>query len=514
MTASLGWFLRLALVATLMVAFSDRPAFSQNSDWKLIERVNIAPGKGSVFIDFAKTSRRVLSTRIHVVSGVLRLKRVTINYANGQQFFDDRGHELKAGMTSVSLDELERPRAILSMVLQIPAGNSPSDGISIDIQGQNQETPAPTAADDGRKSASRGQKSDAQLVKKFVEMGVFYGTNRRREADRSKNDRKLAAFSGEVGQGLTLGQAVVTVPIERQRGTIPRPETDLILARIAFRDEDPNRDFTLASVDVLDATRFTELATRQMAKAHRFKDQALVFVHGYNTSFDDAVFRTAQIAYDIGFDGLAISFSWPSRGGMWDYRHDIDTAKTGRDALRELLETVSQKVGVKAINLIAHSMGSDPTGELLRQLSEIKRGGGSNADLKLNEVVFAAPDVSRTVFEQFARHFTGIARGITLYASRNDRALQASRRFASGMLRAGDVPKDGIILANGIESIDVSEASTSFFSLNHTVFAEREHLIEDLRLLLSRSVHPPSERFAVYRTEGKPPNQWWLYRRN
>ena len=43
------------------------------------------------------------------------------------------------------------------------------------------------------------------------------------------------------------------------------------------------------------------------------RKEAFVFIHGYNVAFDDAIYRTAQIAYDLSFDGPPILYSWPSR---------------------------------------------------------------------------------------------------------------------------------------------------------------------------------------------------------
>jgi esterase/lipase superfamily enzyme len=344
---------------------------------------------------------------------------------------------------------------------------------------------------------------------------VFFGTTRQLETDRVKNNRKLATFNGEQGSGLTLGRAIVTVPIERESGTIPRPETDVFI--FSFRKEDPNRDFTIAAVDVMLKDAFVDEMRKQVALSTRYKDQALVFVHGYNVSFDDAIFRTAQIAYDIAFDGPAVAFSWPSRGGMWDYRYDIDTAKGSRDGLRQLLELVARDTGVNAINLVAHSMGNDPVIEVLREQAEIVARHGTVADFKLNEIVLAAPDISRTVFKQFAARFASLAKGgVTLYASKNDLAMTASKRVAGGLVRAGDVPKEGIVIVPGVESIDISDASTSFFSTNHSAFADRAHLIVDMRLMFERTSdkHPPDTRFPVYLPRGSQPNKWWRYQRN
>ena len=38
------------------------------------------------------------------------------------------------------------------------------------------------------------------------------------------------------------------------------------------------------------------------------RKDAFVFIHGFNVAFEDAVMRTAQIAYDLGFDGAPILY--------------------------------------------------------------------------------------------------------------------------------------------------------------------------------------------------------------
>ena len=49
------------------------------------------------------------------------------------------------------------------------------------------------------------------------------------------------------------------------------------------------------------------------------------------------------------------------------------------------------------------------------------------------------------------------SRGTTLFASRNDRALQVSKKLAGNAPRAGDVLNDGPLTVPGIYSIDVSK---------------------------------------------------------
>ena len=73
-----------------------------------------------------------------------------------------------------------------------------------------------------------------------------------------------------------------------------------------------------------------------------------------------------------------------------------------------------------------------------------------------------------------------IVKGITLYASSADKALQASRRLA-GVLRAGDIGDDGPIVLDNMQTIDVTAMGEEILGLNHNVFAVSRNLIDDIR---------------------------------
>ena len=58
----------------------------------------------------------------------------------------------------------------------------------------------------------------------------------------------------------------------------------------------------------------------------------LVYVHGYNMSFDETATRAAQLAYDLDFPGLPFFFSWPSAGKLLGYLRDADSARLSERA--------------------------------------------------------------------------------------------------------------------------------------------------------------------------------------
>ena len=49
----------------------------------------------------------------------------------------------------------------------------------------------------------------------------------------------------------------------------------------------------------------------------------LVFIHGFNNSYDEARLRLTQIVADSNFAGVPVLFTWPSRSSMWavSYTH-------------------------------------------------------------------------------------------------------------------------------------------------------------------------------------------------
>jgi esterase/lipase superfamily enzyme len=232
----------------------------------------------------------------------------------------------------------------------------------------------------------------------------------------------------------------------------------------------------------------------------------VVFVHGYNTSFDYALFRTAQMAYDLKFDGASFLYSWPSGGGVVGYGYDRESATQAEPYLRDFLSLVVRETGARSVSVIAHSMGNLPLLNVLRDL-----GPSLPPDVRLNEIIFAAPDVDRDVFANLAANVRQYGRGVTLYCSANDRAMSASRRFAGGVPRAGDVPPDGPVVLAGMDTIDVTQASTDALALNHSSYAERSALLNDIGLLLQTGERPPDRRIPILQKVFTPKGEFWRY---
>lgn len=348
--------------------------------------------------------------------------------------------------------------------------------------------------------------------KPFVVVPVFYGTDRKRGPDMDKAGRKLAVYTNDGQPDMSLGMAVVTVPTRKDRdaGQITRPEWNLLFTSIAFREEDMALDFTVQSVEELSEEAFVQKAKERIQGAKDFKNQAFVFVHGYNTVFDDAVFRTAQIAHDTGFDGGAFLYSWPSSGKFVGYAHDLKRVNGAREHLIDFLNLIRAKTGATQVNLIAHSMGAELLTDVLREMAATGQAAGATAPF--GEIILASPDVTRDNFEKRAKKIAALGRGITLYASEKDLALRVSAGVALGERPAGHIPKAGIpIIVSGVESIDASAVSTDFLSLNHSEFADRKQLLEDIGRIFKSGMHPPKLRYAPFEEIADRAGKYWKY---
>jgi len=336
---------------------------------------------------------------------------------------------------------------------------------------------------------------------------VFFGTDRKRE-----DGGKRLRYSADRGKRLEVGRALVTIPKIHKVPNIERPwvyRVPFLNIVIMKEKEDPQKHFTMQEIKHLSQDDFAALARARIAKSKEFEDQALVFVHGFNTTFDYAVYRVAQLSYDLKFDGGSFVYSWPSRGEVspLGYSADRESAEQAAGYLEEFLTLIAEKSGAKSLTVIAHSMGNKL---LLPVLQKLKLR--NDTDVKISQVIFAAPDVDRDTFAGLAKEIQGLSKGgVTLYAASNDLALDASRRFWGGVARAGDVPTEGPLVVKGIDTIDVTETSTEIFSLNHAGYAQSKLLLNDIRSLMLDGYRPPKVRNGSLLQLTTPLGAYWKY---
>ncbi len=333
---------------------------------------------------------------------------------------------------------------------------------------------------------------------------VFYGTDRQR-----KDTEARIGYDWQRARRLELGQALVSVPKNHVEPRIERPwairipYTNITLYEAA---EDPAEHFTIQEIKALSREDFLALVRERIAASARFEKHALVFVHGYQTTFDNAVYRTAQIAFDLKFDGAPFLYSWPSGGTLQGYTYDRESAAQAERYLRSFLDMVVKETGATKVSVIAHSMGNQV---LLRVLQDFKRTMPEG--VLLSQLILAAPDVDRDSFENIVSSITGIADGITLYAAANDQALDISRRVNGGVPRAGDVPETGPIVLSGVDTIDATATSMDTLGINHAGYAENIKLLTDIGTLIRTGQRPPRARVPELEEVTTAQGPYWRY---
>jgi esterase/lipase superfamily enzyme len=562
--------LAIAVLSLALALFVGVGAGAQSADerWVTLTARAIDARAGHASIDLSKAKGTFTAVRITVKGGALTLTHVELTYGDGTIYQERRAVVLRQNQKTRPIDSRSEDRFLDRIVLTFRGVAGELDRATIAIEGLQSpggatavrgppaEAPSasplprnltpgqpPSAETEGKGKGRGGEEvtiEDARRGVRGMQIGhpseaqppepakappaapavlrgasepwdvvpVFYGTDRNREADGASN-----VYGSERARRLELGRALITVPKVHETPIIERPWvyrlpfTQIVLAS---EREDPKRHFTVREVRRLSQEEFLRLVRERLAPSRSYKNHALVFVHGFNCSFENALFRTAQIAYDIQFDGAPFLYSWPSKGavGFHDYSYDRESSGQAEPYLRQFLEMVTHETGATSVSVIAHSMGSQLLLPVLRDLKRAPPPG-----VAISEVILAAPDVDRDAFENIAAELAGVSRGITVLAASNDFALDISRRFWGGVPRAGDVPAGGPIVTAGVDTIDITALSTKVFALNHSAYAEKSALLSDIQLLIQTGERPPDKREPILERVKTERGDYWRYPR-
>jgi len=197
----------------------------------------------------------------------------------------------------------------------------------------------------------------------------------------------------------------------------------------------------------------------------------LIFIHGYNTSFIDAVFSAAQVSHDIKYQGVPIVFSWPSLERAPLYIADKNNAYWASKYLEDLIKIILSLDSSYKINIIAHSMGNEV---LTRALCNIEESHKT----RFKNIVMCAPDLDKDIFREQIVHKIYNIGEITLYVSKNDHALNTSKTLQGSLYhRVGD-SEDETFTHENIVTIDASYIKTDF--MHHSYFSQSKSILFDL----------------------------------
>ena len=323
---------------------------------------------------------------------------------------------------------------------------------------------------------------------------VFFATDRAKDGPWTSGvaDEEDGFFDGKRASNsvMSFGSVDVSIPKTHKAGEIEHPALYAVWSR-----PDASRFMQIVNVTVGDEASLLNQIREDVQSA--ITNDVLVFVHGYNVGFRDALLRTAQLAWDLKFDGPAIAFSWPSRGDLGSYVIDRNEAERSASNLRHFLDSVTAATGADRVHVIAHSVGALVLGRALALAGA--------PTTRLRQVVLAAPDIDADVFtQQIMPAFRAQASSTTLYASSHDRALAAARYVVGGAQRAGEI-RPAPVLAPGLDTIDASSAETDM--LGHSVVFQNRVLIDDLFNLVTENKSAANRRL---RLEQSGARQWWV----
>ncbi len=285
-------------------------------------------------------------------------------------------------------------------------------------------------------------------------------------------------FNGERGRGLAFADIVVSIPPDGTRaiGEVQWPSST---------KPDPAREFATLRADRIDLDEARRRLHRRVAATP--KRSVLVFVHGYNTRFEESVYRFAQIVHDSSARVTPVLFTWPSKGKLLAYAYDRESANYSRDGLESALLALVKDPKIGEISILAHSMGNWVALEALRQMSIRERG----IPPKIKSVMLAAPDVDVDVFRRQVRLIEdGRTRpDFTLFVSRDDDALAVSKLLWGSTDRVGAInpqvePYRSKLQQSDIRVVDLTDVKTDD-PTGHAKFAESPEVVKMIGARLS-----------------------------
>jgi esterase/lipase superfamily enzyme len=319
---------------------------------------------------------------------------------------------------------------------------------------------------------------------------VFFGTNRKPLV--SGNDETNFGADRESRGTVHFGSCDVVIPRSHHFGQVNAPfwrrwlpwgkdRLDVVGRRRVGQEE-------------LFTTISHELTESELGK------DVLLFLHGYNVSFDEAAIRAAQIGVDLKVPGVTAFFSWPSRGRTKDYVRDEAAIAASEAAIKDFIVCLKTQTGAKRVHIIAHSMGNRGFLRAVQRLAADTQNAFTGG---FGQFVLAAVDEDADVFEDLAGHISKFCERATLYCSSADLALNTSS-WLHGHQRVGFCPP--VCVLEGLDTVQVP--AFNLLSLGHGYFANAAGVLHDMFDLI-RHNDPPSARQRLVSSTNEHGKAFW-----
>ncbi|QBK32013.1 alpha/beta hydrolase [Roseitalea porphyridii] len=179
-------------------------------------------------------------------------------------------------------------------------------------------------------------------------------------------------------------------------------------------------------------------------------DAPILWIHGFNNTPAEAVYRIAQMAEDLGLPGRLVAFAWPSAARAAGYLHDRDSVLHARSLAKDLIAELHRASGQRVF-VLAHSLGGLLALEALREASL----EGRPPKALVEGLVLLPPDIDPDVFFGLVEDIGPKPRMLVIVA-RNDPVLRLSARLSGRPARIGATPDIERLQAAGIAVLDLT----------------------------------------------------------
>jgi esterase/lipase superfamily enzyme len=358
---------------------------------------------------------------------------------------------------------------------------------SIDAEGRRTFSPDMSAEHTAAEELARDSVDHSSTDAEYL---VWFGTNRR------PNDPLDAGkgYSSERSATTHYGTCRVFVPESHKIGSVGSSWWRRVLT---------STDDRLHLLEVTDmvAEDYWRAVSDALDKSSIDDRDAVVFVHGYNVSFREAALRAAQIGFDLSIKRAMAFFSWPSRGTLEGYATDEASIEASEKAITQFMIDFVERSGAETVHVIAHSMGNRA---VLRAVNRIAAKAKRQTGKHFGQLILAAADVDTDLFRDLCRAYEQVAQRTTLYISRRDLAVEASK-WLHTYPRVGLTPP--IVVAPGIDTVNV--ANIDMTVLGHGYVAGARDVLRDIHCLITQNLSPKS-RFGLRSALNEEGERYWL----
>ena len=248
---------------------------------------------------------------------------------------------------------------------------------------------------------------------------------------------------------------------------------------------------SVASTSVLGSTDIMARVRKQMTDHGR---DTLVYIHGYNVTFKEALSAAAKLASNLKGheDGKGINvvlFSWPSDGSAMPYlayaSDRQDAAPSGPAFARAFMKladflrgATSEEECDQRLHLLAHSMGNYV---LRHAVQEIRSNYPGRPPRVFDQIFMMAADEDDDTFEHDFKLalLPRLARRVNVYFNHGDIALQISDKTKGNPDRLGtDGPRLPQQVPAKVSQIDCTPVVSG--AVEHSYYLDSQRVVGDM----------------------------------